>query len=56
MQSLENYTPDSRIWVKFETYTSSLAKKERRLLLRRLQSGHLDGRLMGGQWYLMPLA
>jgi hypothetical protein len=53
MQSLEDYTP-TKDWVTLETYTSSMTKKERRLLLKRLQTDEHPGRLMNGVWYLQP--
>ena len=53
MQSLEDYTP-TQDWVTLEFYVSSMNKKERRLLLKRLQTGEHPGRLMNGAWYLQP--
>ncbi len=53
-QSLDAYIPPQN-WVTLDVYAQSLSQKERRQILRRLESGVLHGRLMHGIWYLAPL-
>jgi hypothetical protein len=54
-QSFQDFHPDER-WITLDDYATDLSHKERRLVLRRLQSGQLHGRLMGGMWHLFVMA
>jgi hypothetical protein len=51
VQSFQDFHPDET-WDTLEVYAADFSHKERRLMLRRLQSGQLHGRLMDGTWYV----
>lgn len=51
LQSFQDFHPDET-WDTLEVYAADLTHKEKRLVLRRLQSGLFHGRLMNGVWHI----